>query len=225
MASQPSSPAAADPDRRADGGRADWTDQGKCLACGYALRGLTGAADDPRCPECGRSFRPDAPQTMELPGDRDALGFLRRDSRLRPGFGRSVILSSLLAAAYAALPAWLSWWDTGKWEGSGYVLLVGGTFGWAAVGWTIVRRALRYRRAASSGHPRLLHRRRAMWPWAVAAIAVVGMPASTVYWRCPHGVYVSFGVVRLALREDVNGPCGNPRGWVPLLQVPWADLP
>lgn len=31
----------------------------RCLSCAYVLRGL----DDFRCPECGREFRPDQPQT------------------------------------------------------------------------------------------------------------------------------------------------------------------
>src|SRR5688500_3205898 len=35
---------------------------GYCLGCSYNLRGLS----EPRCPECGREFRPGAPSTYSL---------------------------------------------------------------------------------------------------------------------------------------------------------------
>ncbi len=38
-------------------------DAGRCRQCGYLLRGLT----EPRCPECGRPFDPEDPNTMDLP--------------------------------------------------------------------------------------------------------------------------------------------------------------
>ena len=49
----------------------DW--QRRCLGCGYSLRGLP----QPVCPECGRGFDPDDPETHVTPA-RWAQTLLRR---------------------------------------------------------------------------------------------------------------------------------------------------
>lgn len=38
----------------------------RCLTCNYALHGLA----EPRCPECGRAFDPDDPDTFMIAGQR-----------------------------------------------------------------------------------------------------------------------------------------------------------
>ena len=73
---------------------------GLCLECNYSLRGLP----DQRCPECGRTFDPGDPRTMNMgrPIGRGLRCCLRPVGRVHLGL---TILSALLLLAGASSPA------------------------------------------------------------------------------------------------------------------------
>jgi hypothetical protein len=175
--------------------RADYHDNGFCLGCGYALRGLS----DSRCPECGRAFDPFDSKTMRVPGLSHkpppkplpfsvamiiyaAITALVGAGGLAAG---SASVSVMTAIAWAILFG--AWWGRGPWE----------------------RRA----RARGATLPKEPHAAR-HWQ-AIVMVLFVLCAISGIGWsRCPHGRYYRYGPVGLFRSSSIGaagggGPCRN----------------
>ena len=75
-----------------------------CLGCHYNLRGLK----DPRCPECGRPFDPDNPETYYLGRKGRPMGAIAQRWCRRPGLTVPIVSGVLSASTL-----WVGTWPLG----------------------------------------------------------------------------------------------------------------
>ncbi|MBU0639347.1 MAG: hypothetical protein KKB50_10825 [Planctomycetes bacterium] len=83
-------------------------DTAECLGCGYRLRGLP----EPRCPECGEPFVPEAPETYRDPARRPSAEPLRPPKPPEPPDRAYVVAWLIVAGAVCVLG---SPWEFGYW--------------------------------------------------------------------------------------------------------------
>ena len=176
--------------------RADYHDNGFCLGCGYALRGL----GDPRCPECGRGFDPFDGKTMSVPG------LLHKPPPKTLPFSAAMIIYAVITAFVGAggllagsvvIPVmsaiwwafiFIAWWARGPWE-----------------------------RSALARGQTLPKQPRGARHWrAIVIVLFVLCAFSGIGWsRCPHGRYYRYGPVALFRSSSFasggggGGPCRN----------------
>lgn len=171
-------------------------DDARCLACGYALRGLS----ENRCPECGKEFDPQNALTMSTP-------FTRQRLRLAYWLPSVLLLTTFvtLAAGLMILTAL---------SGSSRRILFGSRTGLAC--WMAVLFCLswwlRTRARSAILWPIQLPKRRSKW-WGrlfIGGIVVLiffgsgGINA----WSCPHGRSFRLGPLVIT-HSTTGGPCNN----------------
>ena len=166
--------------------KVDHQEQGFCLGCGYALRGLT----ETRCPECGRAFDPFDPRTMRVPG------FPKRPPPKPLPFAVVIVLWSVLAALLMLVGMLSSTW----------AMCAGALAGWIGIFIAARLRIAKERRAAARGEPLAGTRH-----WRSVAVILFVLPLLTGFGhqRCPHGRYYRYGPVTLFRDTQGGGPCRN----------------
>ena len=167
----------------------DFTDRARCLGCGYALRGLA----EPRCPECGRTFDPNDPMTMRVPG------VSRRKPPKPVPFAAALIVVAVVVALVTTV---------GLHSPSGEVTVIG-LLGWFGVFvfWQV--RNHREGAAAERGEP-LPNDGPRHWRKIVLAVFVLSMLTGFGLHRCPHGRYYRYGPIALFRSSGVGGGGGGP---------------
>jgi hypothetical protein len=177
--------------------RADYHDNGFCLGCGYALRGLS----DSRCPECGRTFDPFNSRTMRVPG-------LSQKPPPKPvAFGVAMIIYAVITSLASLV---------------GLMDPAAGVCVMAAIAWAIIFGAWwgrnRWERRARTNGDTLPKQPRGARHWrAIVIVLFIGCAISGIGWsRCPHGRYYRYGPVALFRSSGLasggaggGGPCRN----------------
>ena len=173
--------------------RADYHDNGFCLGCGYALRGLS----DARCPECGRTFDPFDGKTMRVPG------LLHKPPPKELPFSVAMIIYAVIAAVVGA----------GGLLGASMGVTLMALIAWAVIFGAWWGRKPWERRVLARGQT-LPREPRAARHWrAIVIVLFVGCAISGIGWsRCPHGRYYRYGPVALFRSSNTGGgggPCRN----------------
>jgi hypothetical protein len=154
---------------------------GKCLRCGYWLRGLT----ERRCPECGKRFDPRDPRTMWLP--QEVLpAELKKMPLLSLVLWENVIGDAICWVILAVLTSRVMCL---------FVLAV-------LVAMVLMGMAWR-RRARQPDAGRTRH-----WRKWVVGLWVMALPLMLRRNVCPHGTTVGFGSVGI-MYSEYGGPCNN----------------
>lgn len=199
--------------------------EGYCWECGYALRGL----ETPRCPECGRSFDPTDPTTMNTGR---VVGPVTRWLMSPPGRPTYLLLAgAVLVSLWACvvptrrgefsdvlsqllLMSPVTWWRrfSGDWWRFDWPI---GRFLLAATTWTLVIAVWTVRRVARGVTVRRVSRQKpatfAYWRrWLVVPV-VFGVTVLVCMTRLPTyaGFWVSKPWLERAAREAASAPGGG----------------
>jgi hypothetical protein len=179
----------------------------RCIDCGYALREL----NEHRCPECGRTFDPQNPFSMNTPLYRQRL----RTASWVPAllFATTFIALFVLPRIAWPLRGFSQWGDAGT---VGYIVAS------LVVGWMLRTRARRAILGNIADPNRRSDRwgRRAIAITALICFVVAGGGAGS--WECPHGQSFRVGLLVIT-RDSEYGPCGN-YGYVRWKQRLAADI-
>lgn len=174
----------------------------RCIACGYALRGLPSC----RCPECGQSFDADNPRTMHLGLSSDAMrSWLTSAPRwpIHVGVGAA----TLLTLWGARLPSWER------------PTMCGAAACWAIlIGWWLVRLSL-VRRATAEGID--LNARSAMRGWHVLPVVLFLLSTSLAFDLPARAAFAVSrpALARLAAQTRGRTLHTSPTGWAGVLPV------
>ncbi len=177
----------------------DWSVEGQCLQCGYALRGLISN----RCPECGRPFDRYDRNTLRLPKH-----LRSRKPKRRRSMSIGLQTFVLFVAALIIIPiSYLNRYDE--------VLFA---YAWLLIGAAIIQWVLYA--LLSAKWPDELTDAASLRRWALPTflILLVDIAISVTTDHCPHADYYGIGPFIIATHNiDPQGPCHNHRTMQPLV--------